>query len=157
MRKVSVIVGVADDRVVPTDVLTGICEALRDFRDLRLEFVVVRQAPSTAVNMVSGDFVVMFDADGYDPADVKKVLLPLLEDRADVVLGNRFGRMSGSVTSAGERAANSFLTWVANQLFKLKIGDSQTGLRAFRREALGLRTPALRFEQVDISYRPEGW
>ena len=104
--------------------------------------------------MISGDFVIMFDADGYDPADVKKVLYHCWKIVL-MFLGNRFGRISGSVTSAGERAANSFLTWVANRLFKLKIGDSQTGLSAFRREALGLRVPALRFEEVDISYRRE--
>lgn len=154
MRKVSVIVGVYDNGVVPSGVLDEICRAVQGFKDVGVEFVVVRQAPSSAVNMATGDFVVFYDANGgYDPKDVGKVLVPLLEGRADVVLGNRFGRLSRTAMVARERVANSVLTWAANQLFRLNIGDSQTGLRAFRREALGLMVPALRFAEVDISYR----
>jgi len=156
VRKVSVIVAVGDDRVVPANVLDEICEALRDLKNVRVEFVLVRQAPSSAVDMTTGDFVALFDVNrGYDPKEVRKVLLPLLEGRADVVLGNRFGRLSRTVVAARERAANSVLTWVANQLFKLDIEDSQTGSRAFRREALGLKGRALRFAEVPISYSSE--
>lgn len=155
MRKVSVILGVRDDRVVPAQAINIICDVLKDFRDIRLEFAVVREAPSRALDMVGDEFVVLFDADGcYDPADVRKVLLPLIEGRADLVLGNR--RLPSAVVSVRDRVANSFLTWLAGHLFRVPVEDSQTGLRAFRRAALGLQVPALRFLEVPVSYSQPG-
>ena len=38
-----------------------------------------------------GDYVAVQDADlEYDPYDLKRLIVPLLEDKADVVLGSRF-------------------------------------------------------------------
>jgi hypothetical protein len=155
VRKFSVIVAVEDDSVVPSDVLSKIHMAFRGVRDVRLEFVIVRQAPSSAFDMASGDsdFIATFDAcSGYSPEDVVKVVAPLLEGRADLVLGDR--GLSGA--PARERVANSVLTWLFNKLFRLKVGDSQTGLRAFRRSALDLPSPVLRVVEVTISFRPRG-
>lgn len=93
MTKISVIVGVADDRVVPASVLSEIHLAFRGFRDVELEFVVVGQPPSSALGMVSrdSDFVVLFDTGGnYGPQDVGKVVAPLLSGEADVALGSGF-------------------------------------------------------------------
>lgn len=100
MRKVSVIVGVEDERVVPADVLSEIHMAFRGFSDVRLEFVVVKQAPSSALSMVSrdSDFVVLFDTGGnYSPQDVGKVVAPLLSGEADVSLGSECGVFSRTV------------------------------------------------------------
>jgi hypothetical protein len=153
VRKVSVIVGVADESVVPADVLSEIHMAFREFRDVQLEFVVVRQAPGSALSKVSDDsgFVVLFDAGNCSPKDVGRVVVPLLEGRADVVVGRR----SGVVGSVRERVASSVLRWLGNPLFRPKVGDSDRGLRAFRRGVLGLPVRALRFVEVPISYRED--
>jgi hypothetical protein len=152
VRKVTVIVGVEDDAVIPASLLSEIQMAFGGVRDVRLEFVVVRQAPGSAFDMASGDtdFIATFDAcDSYSPKDVAKVVAPLLEGRADLVLGDR--GLSGA--SARGRAANSVLTWLFNRLFRLKVGDSQPALRAFRCSAPGLPSSVLRVVTVPISYR----
>lgn len=152
MRKVSVIVGVADEREVPAGVLSEIHMSFREIKDVQLEFVVVRQAPGSPVDltMTTGDFVAIFDAvGGYDPTDVRRVLAPLLDGEADVVLG----REPGAGLSLRERATNSLLGRVANWLLRTNFGGDQTGLRAFRREALGLPARALRVVEVPVSHQ----
>ena len=53
-----------------------------------------KQGKGHAIKMgfkhIKSNFVVMLDADNtYDPQDAKKLLKPLMEDKADVVLGSR--------------------------------------------------------------------
>ena len=146
------IVGVENDRTVPASVINEIHMGLRGVRDVQLEFVVVRQAPGSPVDitMTTGDFVAIFDAvGGYDPTDVRRVLAPLLDGEADVVLG----REPGAGLSLRERATNSLLGWVAGWLFRTSFGGGRVGLRAFRREALGLPARALRVVEVPVSHQ----
>ncbi len=100
MRKVSIILAVSDDGVVPAGMMSEIHMGFRGFRDVRLEFVVVGQSPSSALGMVSrdSDFVVLFDTGGgYSPRDVAKVVAPLLSGDADAVFGSRVGVFSRTV------------------------------------------------------------
>jgi hypothetical protein len=150
LRKVSIIVGVEDDRVVPAGVINEIHMGLRGVIDVQLEYVVVKQVPGSAVDLTptTGEFVAIFDAvGGYDPRDVRRVLAPLLDGKADVVLG----REPGARLSLRERVASSFLGWVAGRMFRTDFGGGTRGLRAFRREALGGR--ALRSVEVEVSCR----
>ena len=71
-----------------------------------------------------GDIVVSLDADGeHDPADIPQLVKPVLEERADLVLGRR-----EKISRASER----FLNRLTN--FKVKISDSGTGFKAMKRE-----------------------
>jgi len=152
VRKVSVIVGVTDDGEVPASVLSEIHMSFREIKDVQLEFVVVKRVPGSAVDltMTTGDFVAIFDATGgYDPKDVRRVLTPLLDGKADVVVG----REAGAVVSLRERAANSLLGWVASWLFRTSFGGGVTGLRAFCRSTLGLPARALRVVEVPVSHQ----
>jgi hypothetical protein len=157
LRKVSVIVGVEDDNMVPAGVLNEIHMGFRGVEDVQLEFVVVKRVPGSAVDLAptTGEFVAIFDATGgYDPKDVQRVLAPLLSGEADVVLG----RESGAGVSLREKATqflfgNSVLGLVAGWLFRTSFGGDQTGLRAFRREALGLPARALRVVEVPVSHQ----
>ena len=84
-----------------------------------------------------GDIIVTIDADGsHDPRDIGKLIRPIL-DGADVVLGCRFADVQGRGTTT---RLNLFGSSIINALIWLvtgkRIGDSQTGFRAFRKKVL---------------------
>jgi glycosyltransferase involved in cell wall biosynthesis len=71
-----------------------------------------------------GDIVVTMDADGEHCAeDILRLVKPILEDEADLVLG---------VRSHIPRPSERFLNWLTN--LKVEVTDSGTGFRALRRE-----------------------
>jgi len=81
------------------------------------------------------DVIVTFDADGqHDAADIPVVLAPIVEGRADVVLGSRFlGRaidmpLTRRMVLAGAR-------WFTRLVSRVAVTDPHNGLRAFSRRA----------------------
>ena len=95
-----------------------------------------------------GDYIVMGDADDtYDFSDLSALLAPLANG-ADMVLGNRFagGIASGAMPWAHRYLGSPVINFVIRLFFGTRIGDSQSGLRAFRRsaaESLGLRSTGM--------------
>jgi len=84
-----------------------------------------------------GRYIVFFDGDGtYDPKDIHKVIEPLLNNEADLVNGNRFADMEKGAMTFNNKLGNLFLTWFGNMLFHTNIKDSQSGMKAFRRNLL---------------------
>jgi glycosyltransferase involved in cell wall biosynthesis len=84
-----------------------------------------------------GDYVVFMDGDGsYDPSDIPKVLEPLVKDEADFVNGDRFSNMHDGAMPSMNRLGNRLLTKFNNFLFQTDIKDSQSGMKAVRRETL---------------------
>ncbi len=83
-------------------------------------------AIGTAVSSASGEYMVILDADlEYDPADIPRLLQPVLAGRARVVYGNRtFG--GHAAYSFWYVMGNKFVTLVANILFNSYIGDLET-------------------------------
>jgi glycosyltransferase involved in cell wall biosynthesis len=110
----------------------GTAEALDMISDERVH--VVRHprnrgkgaAVLTAVARATGDYMVILDADlEYDPADIPKLLEPVLDGRATVVYGNRsFG--SHSAYSFWYVMGNKAVTMAANVLFNCYLGDLET-------------------------------
>ena len=95
-----------------------------------------------------GEYIVMGDSDDtYDFSDLDALVAPL--DRgADMVLGNRFagGIASGAMPWAHRYIGSPIINLVIRLFFGTRIGDSQSGLRAFRRgvtERLGLRSSGM--------------
>jgi glycosyltransferase involved in cell wall biosynthesis len=83
------------------------------------------------------EVIVMIDGDDtYDPFDIPLLIDRILDGDADVVLGNRFGRMEEGAMTVRNRFGNRVITAAINVLFRLKLKDSQTGLRALRASAL---------------------
>ena len=85
------------------------------------------------------DVVVMVHPDyQYDPTLVPQMIDPIERGEADIVLGSRL--KSGSALAQGmpwwKFAANRFLTWLENRVFRLSLSEYHTGYRAFRREVL---------------------
>jgi glycosyltransferase involved in cell wall biosynthesis len=84
-----------------------------------------------------GEYVVFFDGDGtYDPKDIHKVIEPLLNDEADLVNGNRFANMEKGAMTLNNKLGNIILTWLGNMLFHTNIKDSQSGMKAIRKNLL---------------------
>jgi len=83
--------------------------------------------------------IVQLDADGqHDPGDIRKIIQPVLDDEADLVIGTRI--YEGWRPKPSRRFGNWLLTKVTNQLAGTKVRDAQTGFRAMTPEvATGLR------------------
>jgi len=83
------------------------------------------------------DLVVKLDADGqHDPTDVPELIAPILEDRADLVYGNRFPRITYHmplVRRWGNAFFRSLMQWL---LSGWQIRDSQPGTFAANRAYL---------------------
>jgi glycosyltransferase involved in cell wall biosynthesis len=74
----------------------------------------------------------------YDPMLVPQLIAPIVEGRADVVLGSRL--KAGLALQQGmpwwKYVANRVLTGLENRVFGLRLSEYHTGYRAFRREVL---------------------
>jgi len=92
-----------------------------------------------------GEFIVMGDSDDtYDFSDLSSLIEPLTRG-ADMVVGNRFagGISRGAMPWAHRYIGSPIINFVIRLFFGARIGDSQSGLRAFRRsvpERLQLRS-----------------
>jgi dolichol-phosphate mannosyltransferase len=92
----------------------------------------------TGFKKATGDFVAVQDADlEYDPQDLKKLLVPLVNGVADVVLGSRF-LSSGyhRVLYFWHYIGNLLLTLVSNMFTDLNLTDMETCYKVFRREII---------------------
>ena len=91
----------------------------------------------TGRDHVTGQLVVFQDADmELDPADIPRLIAPLLDGRADAVLGSRFARREEHmVRNYWHRLGNTALTTMSNIFTGLDLTDMETGYKAFTAEA----------------------
>lgn len=84
-----------------------------------------------------GDIIVMGDADDtYDFSRLDELLKPL-GDGFDMVLGNRFtgGITAGAMPWAHRYIGSPIINLIIRRFIGLRVGDSQSGFRAFTRDA----------------------
>ncbi len=84
-----------------------------------------------------GDIIVTIDSDGsHKPEELLEVLAPVLEDKADLVIGSRYLNHK----SVAARKLNAFGVKLFNYFIQLLTGvaitDSQSGYRAMKRQVL---------------------
>ncbi|MFA5364277.1 MAG: glycosyltransferase family 2 protein [Candidatus Bathyarchaeia archaeon] len=90
-----------------------------------------------AKKQLNGKILVMMDADlTYDPNDIPKLITPILENKADMIVGNRFAGMKKGAMSLVNRVGNRLLSLFAKLAFGLNVYDSQSGMRAFKSDLL---------------------
>lgn len=101
-------------------------------------------AVRTGLMAATGDAVVIQDADlEYDPRDYRLLLLPILEDRADIVYGSRFLSGDRSISPLWHQRGNQFLTCLSNLRTGLSLTDVETCYKVFRREFIQRIAPTL--------------
>jgi glycosyltransferase involved in cell wall biosynthesis len=86
------------------------------------------------------DFAVQFDGDGQHKAEeIPRLLKPIEQEEADVVIGSRFYGQSDSFKSTrGRRIGINLLSTLTYLITGKKILDITSGFRAYNREAIGL-------------------
>jgi len=96
--------------------------------------VAFRDGIERALKM-GADIVVNIDADGqYNGKEIPKLIVPIVENRADIVLGWR-DTSNLEFVPFSKKMGNKIATWVTRRVSGLSIRDSQTGFRAFSQEA----------------------
>ena len=85
---------------------------------------------------IGSDILVTFDADGqHRIEDVSRVLHPLENNEADIVIGSRFLGKQSNVPNY-RKLGIKVITQVTNSSIKTKLTDSQSGFRAYSKQVL---------------------
>jgi len=95
-------------------------------------------ALQTGIGYATGQIVAIQDADlEYDPADLKRMIAPILNDDADVVFGTRFSTSGAHrVLYFWHAVGNKFLTLLSNMFSDLNLTDMECCYKVFRREII---------------------
>jgi glycosyltransferase involved in cell wall biosynthesis len=126
-----------------------------------------------ARKQLKAKILVMMDADfTYDPKFIPPLVTPIINDEADIVVGNRFAGMQKGAMPLVNRFGNKMLSLVAKVALGLNVYDTQSGMRAFKSElldninlmAVGMplamemlaeaHSANARIQEVPITYRP---
>ncbi|MFD0965059.1 glycosyltransferase family 2 protein [Pseudofulvibacter geojedonensis] len=83
------------------------------------------------------DIAVQFDGDGqHDPVYISKIVQPIIERKANVVIGSRFLNKEGFQSSFLRRLGIRYFSLLNNILVKTKILDTTSGFRALDSKAI---------------------
>ena len=75
------------------------------------------------------------DGDGqHNPDEIPALLAPVLEGKADLVIGSRF--LSATKVPRHRKLGIDIITWLYNVGHKDKIADGQSGFRAYSRKTI---------------------
>ncbi len=107
----------------------------------------------TGIKNATGDFVAIQDADlEYNPKELRNLIVPLINNEADVVFGSRF------LTTGAHRVlyfwhslGNRFLTFVSNMFTDLTLTDMETCYKVFRRDVI----QSIEIKEDRFGFEPE--
>jgi len=91
---------------------------------------------------INSEVLVTIDADGqHKIEDVKKVIKPIVDGRADISIGSRFLDKHDNAPKYRKLGIN-IITKVTNSSLSEKITDAQSGFRAYNNKVLQTLTPS---------------
>jgi glycosyltransferase involved in cell wall biosynthesis len=101
----------------------------------------VNQGKGAAVRdgfaLATGEIVLIQDADlEYDPSDYMKLVMPIVECKADVVFGSRFIGEPHRVLYYWHSVGNRVLTTFSNMFTNLNLTDMEVCYKVFKRSVL---------------------
>jgi glycosyltransferase involved in cell wall biosynthesis len=113
-------------------------------------------AISSAKNFVTGDIIIIQDADlEYDPKDYYNLIKPIKDKQCKVVYGSRvLGRnryLQDNFISFYRIFFNHFLTLLSNLLNRQSLTDAHTCYKVFSRDIFD----SINLEESDFSFCPE--
>jgi UDP-N-acetylglucosamine---dolichyl-phosphate N-acetylglucosaminyltransferase len=90
-----------------------------------------------AAKLLDAKIIVTMDGDGqHNPEDIERLILPIIERKAEVVLGSRLKNPKGMPWyKIIQNKVGNIITWY---LYGLYVSDSQSGFRAYSRQAAEL-------------------
>jgi dolichol-phosphate mannosyltransferase len=95
------------------------------------------QAIREAVRRIDAPYVLMVDGDAtYDPADAPAMLEPLVERRAEHVIGDRFADMHDGAMTRLNRVGNRVINGAFSTVHGRDLQDILSGYRAFTRQSI---------------------
>ena len=90
-------------------------------------------AVRTGIQRATGDVVVCQDADlEYDPRDLPRLMAPIIDGRADAVIGSRFRGETVRVLYYWHSLGNHMLTLFSNMLTNLNVSDMEVCYKLMR-------------------------
>ena len=95
-------------------------------------------ALQTGFQYATGQIVAIQDADlEYNPVDLRRMVVPIVDNQADVVLGSRFASGGAHrVLYFWHYLGNKFLTLLSNMFSDLNLTDMECCYKVFRREVI---------------------
>lgn len=82
------------------------------------------------------DILVLTDADDqYDSKEIPLIVKPIIEKKADVVLGDRQVKKLDHM-SLGNKIGNQMITKILGKMIDMNIKDAQTGFRSYTRDTI---------------------
>lgn len=94
-------------------------------------------AVRVGIEKAMGDFIGIQDADlETNPDEIPSLLSPLLEGRADVVVGSRFKKSGHQVHRTFHYLVNRILTMLSNIMSDLYLSDMQSCYKFFRADVI---------------------
>jgi glycosyltransferase involved in cell wall biosynthesis len=88
-----------------------------------------------AAKILKADIIVTFDGDGqHDPGEIKKIIQPILDDKADFVVGVR--KINFKKMPKIKKIGNWGMSFFTSILSRRWTTDSQSGFKAFSKNSL---------------------